>query len=146
MCVPTTTTTYARGVMTTTIENLVTQMRFPYPDALISLNDRMHYMKRARLVRTWREAVGWRAIDHARRERLTLPLPSAVVICRFVGARQRDASNLFPTAKSCVDGLVDAKWWSDDDDAHVSQAEPQIVRGPIPVAALGVVEVLVYAR
>lgn len=139
----------ATGVMTnpsTTDAILLTRMQFPYPDRLLSLNDRMHWSKRAKLTRSWRDAVAWRAIAHARNERLMLPLPSAVVVCRFFGARQRDAINLAATVKVCTDALVDAGWFLGDDDARVSQAEPLIVRGPLPVAAVGVCEILVYAR
>ncbi|MBK6556127.1 MAG: hypothetical protein IPG16_02575 [Comamonadaceae bacterium] len=34
-------------------------------------------------------------------------------------ARKSDATNLAPTAKACIDGLVDAGWLPDDDDQHV---------------------------
>lgn len=130
----------------TTDAILLTRMQFPYPDRLLSLNDRMHHMKRHRITAVWRDAVGWRAIAHARKERLFLPLPPSIVLCRFYGARQRDASNLFPVVKVCVDSMAKAGWWRDDSDEYVSQAEPQIIRGPIPVAMAGTVEILVYAR
>ena len=35
-------------------------------------------------------------------------------------ARKSDATNLAPTAKACIDGLVDAGWLPDDDDTRIT--------------------------
>ncbi len=38
--------------------------------------------------------------------------------------RRRDAHNTAPTVKACVDGLVDAGWFKDDDVSRVSVVDP----------------------
>jgi len=52
-------------------------------------------------------------------------------------SRKRDAQNLQPTFKACVDGFTDAGLWPDDDDEHVTgphgyattkKAGPKLVR------------------
>jgi Holliday junction resolvase RusA-like endonuclease len=55
----------------------------------------------------------------ASREPLRLPVAITVTVHR-VSARKSDATNLAPTAKACIDGLVDAGWLPDDDDTRIT--------------------------
>jgi hypothetical protein len=74
-------------------------------------NKRMHWRSRARHVAAWRRyaaMVGGIFLT---------PMPhGAHVIAelRFADARRRDPNNWNPTAKACIDGLVDAGIFRDD--------------------------------
>lgn len=111
-------------------------LEFPFPDKLISLNDRGHWSKRASRTAVWRQAAHVFGSNAKRNLRLAVPFSDVVVTCTFYGARQKDPSNLTPTSKAVVDGLTDAGWWADDDDSQVSQHEPVVIRSGF-LAALG---------
>jgi Holliday junction resolvase RusA-like endonuclease len=103
-----------------------TFIEFAAPDVLLSLNDRLHWSKRASITRHWRSAAHWAAIR-------TGPMagPCLVNVTFVVKVnRRRDPSNLIATVKAIVDGLTDAGLWPDDDSSHVSVAEPVVVTGP----------------
>ena len=73
----------------------------------------MHWTKDRYLTALWREAAGWAA------KASDVPAlgPTRVVAQLRVVARRRsriDPANYAPTAKACVDGLVDAGIWPDD--------------------------------
>lgn len=112
------------------------RLAFPFPDKLISLNDRGHWSQRASRTATWRQMAHIQGLNAKRNLRLEVPFSGVVVTCTFYGARQKDASNLTPTSKAVVDGLTAAGWWDDDDDSRVSQHEPVVVRSGFP-AGLG---------
>ena len=86
------------------------------PGPWITANHRMHWAVRADRTRRWREVTAWTAkrlrIPHFDRMHITCLL-------HFRLARRRDPANWAPTAKACVDGLVDAGVVDDDDDTHV---------------------------
>lgn len=88
----------------------------PRPDEWISSNERTHHMAKAAKTRTWRTAAkvhalaaGIPTLDRAR----VLAEPC------WTNARRRDATNIAPTVKACMDGLTDAGVWADDDDSHL---------------------------
>ena len=56
-----------------------------------------------------------------------------VGVHRPVNNRVRDAANMYPSFKACVDGLVKAGVLSNDDDAHV--VGPDMVTGPVDQVA-----------
>lgn len=83
----------------------------------INVNDRMHWAKRARQTRTWREAGAVKARDEC------LPRLDRAEIRIWVHkttARKYDAMNLYPTWKAFVDGLVDYGLLPDDDNDHLT--------------------------
>lgn len=99
-------------------------MNNPFPHALfipqaadwINANDRGHWAKRAQLTRAWRHAAGFTARRHK------IPrFESAHIIATIHKATGRgyDASNLQPTLKAIVDGLVDAGVLDDDDNSRL---------------------------
>ena len=104
----------------------MTRITFPQPDQLLNLNDRLHWAKKAGIVKTWRYAVALHA-----RAQAPGPKPPAVVRvtlpCRL--NRKRDAHNWVATVKPCIDGLVDAGWWPDDDAAWVAVVDPTFATG-----------------
>jgi crossover junction endodeoxyribonuclease RusA len=85
------------------------------PAAFINANDRLHFHAKARLTKAWREATAAAVgFEPYRYERARI-----VIAYRFPTNHRREVSNLQPTSKAIVDGLVDALLIPDDDDAHV---------------------------
>ena len=97
---------------------------FLAPDVLLNMNDRTHYMKRARQVKNWRTACAYSALNH----KVPADLPPCYVTITLPvrDNRKRDPSNWFPTAKACVDGKRDAGLWPDDDSTWVTVMEPKL--------------------
>lgn len=108
----------------TTVDG-VTVLTFDQPDRLMSMNDRMHWRPRSRQIRVWRHAARIAAlhIPTARRPHgqctVDIELP-------VKDNRKRDPHNYYPTVKACIDGLVDAGVWPDDDPDHVVTNEPTL--------------------
>jgi crossover junction endodeoxyribonuclease RusA len=101
-------------------------IQFPPPAKLMNLNDRAHWSVKARATKVWREAAYYAAIQ-AKVKGLG---PSEVTIGLPVRtAHQRDPSNLIPTCKAIVDGLVDAGVWPDDNSEWVTVHEPVLMKG-----------------
>lgn len=99
------------------------QFAFSAPAERLSLNDRMHWARRAKIAKQWREATAVYARNHAVLERLVRPLPPSLVTVTYVFGdnRRRDAGNLAATTKHVIDGLVDAGWFDDDDHTRVAE-------------------------
>lgn len=83
----------------------------------ISANDRLHWAKKARLTKTWRDA----GLVYARRERLPrLDRAEIRVHVHKTTARKYDAMNLYPSMKALVDGMTtDYGLLPDDDNDHL---------------------------
>ena len=84
---------------------------------LLSENDHdMHWGRRQRLVKNLRE-IAWGLARQQRIPRLAR--------ARFTGVyeppdrRKRDAPNLYPSFKACIDGITDAGVLPDDNDRFV---------------------------
>lgn len=93
----------------------MTTIRLPYTKPPLSLNDRMHWRKRAQIVKALRSYVGGMAIYMA-------PYRPRHVELHYVprDKRRRDADNLVATLKPCLDGLVDAGVIEDDTPEFVT--------------------------
>lgn len=96
---------------------------------LLTDNDRMHRMVRARRVKALRTKAHWAALA----DRLSFPTieswPVTVKITYSFPTRRRptDANNLAATTKALVDGLVDSQiLFPDDDIAHVEGQDSRI--------------------
>lgn len=87
------------------------------PADFINANQRLHHHAKAKLTKAWREA-GEAAV---RSEFLPYRYERAhiTISYRFPDNRRREVSNLQPTSKALVDGLVDSLLLVDDDDKHV---------------------------
>jgi crossover junction endodeoxyribonuclease RusA len=87
------------------------------PCDFLNANQRLHHFKRNDLTQTWRKAAA-KALNE-----LFEPYhyTRAHIVCtyRFPTNHRREVSNLQPTSKAIVDGLVDAQLIPDDDDTHV---------------------------
>lgn len=87
------------------------------PAEFINANQRLHHMQRAILTKAWRRAAE-SAIDRLGTHRPIYKRARIVVAYRFPTNHRREVSNLQPTSKAIVDGLVDAGLLPDDSDAH----------------------------
>jgi hypothetical protein len=105
----------------------------------INANQRMFFMERSRRTKEWRQLAMVRALaEH-------LPYVGyAHIICEllFADTRRRDPANWAPTAKACVDGLVDARVFTDDDHKHVTGPDMRIGK-KVTAANVGV-RLLIY--
>lgn len=102
-------------------------------------NERMHWASRSQRVK------GWRLATYLRAKQVGLPrLEFARIVCevRFSDARRRDPGNWAPTAKACVDGLVDAGVFDDDDSTRV--VGPDMRLGPVVSRPFRGVHLLIY--
>lgn len=93
-------------------------LTIPAPAPWISANDRPHWREKARRTSAWR-AVTRLAARTDSHDPLVTPVAITITVHR-ASARKSDATNLAPTAKACIDGLVDAGWLPDDDDTHIT--------------------------
>ena len=86
------------------------------PLELVTSNQRLHHMAKARLTKEIRDAALWLArrqdIPQIERARIVGEL-------RFADRRRRDPANWQDSAKAGVDGIVSAGILRDDDAAHV---------------------------
>ena len=84
---------------------------------LLTAYERLHWAERAAKVRALRQlaAYAWRQAGAVRLERA-----HCVVTVAWPDKRRRDAGNLHPTLKACVDGVVAAGLLPDDDDRHLT--------------------------
>jgi len=74
----------------------------------------------------------WRSLACARAKEMGLPpMEQARIVAefRFSDKRRRDPANWYPTVKACVDGLVDAGMFPDDNAHHV--LGPDMRLGPV---------------
>lgn len=93
----------------------------------MSANQRLHWASRSNLTAAWRHAAGW----NARHTKVPALGPTLVVAELHMVPRRRvriDPANYAPTAKACVDGLVDAGIWPDDSSGWVTG--PDMRLGP----------------
>ena len=92
----------------------MTALTIEIPRALlISANDRMHWREKARRTATLRVLA--ETAVHPRAHQST-PVTLTVTVTYPPLARRRDASNLAPTVKGMLDGIVDAGLLPDDND------------------------------
>ena len=100
-------------------------IEFPAPCKPLNANARDHWAKKARATRDWRDVAGAVAII-----KRVQPVERGRVIVWFSlpNKRLREVSNLQPTVKAIVDGLVDAGVFTDDNDEIVTAQDAR--RGP----------------
>jgi crossover junction endodeoxyribonuclease RusA len=93
---------------------------------LLNANRRQHWAAKAKLTRALREA----ALVCARRDHVpALDRAHIVVEYRPPDCRRRDVHNLAPSAKACVDGVVDAGVLRDDADEYLIGPDMRV--GPV---------------
>ena len=85
----------------------------------LNSNMRLHRMTEVKLTKAWRSASAAAALEAFQRNgELKTPVRVVAHVWKPRGGRY-DPGNLYPTAKACVDGLVDAGLLVDDDYTRV---------------------------
>lgn len=104
----------------------------------LNANQRLHWAEKARRVALVRDAVGFRAkgVIPPRRTPVAVHLRWHVT-----DRRRRDPSNLMPTQKAALDGLVQAGVLVDDSPQYVTEGMPMIEHWSGPRLFLVVEEV-----
>ena len=90
-------------------------INLPYQKPPLSLNDRMHWRKKAKIAKEIRTYVYEECVE-------AVPVCGAAFVeLHYVprDARRRDRDNLVPTLKHAIDGMVDAGVVEDDDHTHM---------------------------
>ena len=101
-------------------------IEFPPPAKCLTMNQRLHRMAEAALVKQWRQA----ACAAATEAGLTIYAPMRVTVHIPVkGNRRRDPLNWASTVKPILDGITDSGAWPDDDSTWVTSTEPVLVVG-----------------
>lgn len=90
----------------------------------LNANQRLHWAKRNRLTQEIKDAIGWRvnAQKIPRLDHITVQLQY-----QPQDRRRRDPSNLMPTQKAGVDGLVTAGVVVDDTPRYVTEGMPVVL-------------------
>lgn len=103
------------------------------PDQTITMNGREHYRRKARTAASWRKHAWAHALRDLKRPHLAEQLAAVQVDFGVpdVG-RRRDPHNWAPTVKPILDGLTDAKVWTDDDFKHVAVLPSTFYRSTVP--------------
>ena len=103
-------------------------VRLPYTTPPLSLNDRMHWRAKAKIVRDVRDYVSTtlQAMEPGRADYVWIRL-------HYVprDGRRRDSDNLVATLKACKDGVVDAGIVPDDTPDWITW-HPPIIDQPEP--------------
>ncbi|GAA2608331.1 hypothetical protein GCM10010399_43960 [Dactylosporangium fulvum] len=101
-------------------------LQIPAPADWLSANGRTHARNLAVVVKAWRDAARVYAIQ----AKLPKGLARVHVLarCHFTMTRTRDAGNRYPTAKACIDGLIDYGLADDDNDSFL--VGPDMRSGP----------------
>jgi Holliday junction resolvase RusA-like endonuclease len=103
------------------------------PAKPLSLNEERNLRWRARCARLdpWRDLTILMA-RQARLARAVAATPATItVVIPVPDDRRRDPANYYPVVKACIDGLVKAGVWPDDDPRYVRVNEPILTRDPI---------------
>lgn len=101
-------------------------IEFPPPAKCLTMNQRLHRMAEAQLVKAWRQA----ACDAATDAGLKINAPMRVTCYLPVkGKRRRDPLNWASTVKPILDGITDSGAWPDDDATWVTSTEPVLEVG-----------------
>lgn len=84
---------------------------------LLTANQRLHWAAKKDRTKQLRHLAGTQAKTFK-----CAPMDSAhcIVEITWPDNRRRDAHNLMPTIKACIDGIVDAGLLPDDDDSHLT--------------------------
>lgn len=97
------------------------------PQDWLNANERAHWSRRSTLTRYWRDL----ACAKAKQARIPRLDRARVIVTAYKPTKRRfDAGNLHPTAKACVDGIVDAQILDDDDHLHLDGPDMRAGVGP----------------
>jgi Holliday junction resolvase RusA-like endonuclease len=112
------------------------KIEFPAGMPLLNANDRFHWSKRAHLTSDIRMLARNLSSGFPRLDKVKIK-----AVYYAPNNRRRDMSNLFPSVKPAVDGLVDSGVLKDDSDRYVVSLEMVRGEGIIPGGQL-IIEVI----
>lgn len=102
---------------------------------LLTSNQRLHRRQRDQRIIALRTRSQLAAAPWRRRLAVPTPLEFKVrceVWVAWPNRRRRDAHNLGPTFKACIDGMVRAGLLADDDDRHLVGPDPRVLEQRCP--------------
>lgn len=94
---------------------------------LLTANQRMHWRKKAQRTKAIRELA---AVQTRTFKAEPMEAAHCLVELTWPDRRRRDAHNLMPTIKACIDGIVDAKLLPDDSDKHLTGPDLRVLPDP----------------
>ncbi len=100
----------------------------------VTSNQRLFWRERAKRTAAWRRSAHEAALTSGIRR---MDKAWLVVDVSFADVRRRDPANWHPTAKACVDGMVDAGLFPDDDANHILGPDMRIPAGKVARAERG---------
>lgn len=105
------------------VDSGVTVLDLPWPAPPLTMNQRLHFRRKAELTATVRKTVR----DIASRVGpLGMIRPRVTLVWLVTSRHKRDAENVMPTFKAACDGLVDAGVAADDTPELMDKAMPII--------------------
>lgn len=110
--------------MTTNSQPRTWRIYLPYTLPPLTANQRLHWAKRARITRQIRKET---ALLCKASKLPSLQRVKARIVYIPRDRRRRDPSNLMPTQKAAIDGLVTAGIIRDDDPRYLEELMPNIV-------------------
>ena len=114
---------FPRAVLPGTLERVeYFKIELPAGIPLLNANQRLHWSKKAAITAFLRTAAREQAKGKPKLEKVKIR-----AVYYAPDNRRRDVSNLFPSVKASVDGLVDSGVLDDDSDKYVVSLE--MVRG-----------------
>ncbi len=72
----------------------------------------------------WKQA-GWAVGNQGPKPKITGVATVRLIFGTNRPNQRRDPHNFAPTMKYLIDGLTEARWWTDDDAKHVRTVEPE---------------------
>ena len=104
------------------VERYIIPMSYDRPP--LHANQRLHRMQEARIISEVRNEIAWRARAKKMKD---LGRIRVQLVWRPAVNRVRDAANIWPTQKACLDGLRDAGVVPDDDGRYVEEHTPRLL-------------------
>jgi len=105
----------------------------PLPDKCLSPNARVHWAKKARVVKAYRDCAAWEVIKATRPANPLWSKAKYTARFYFPDARRRDADNAMASIKSALDGVADAGLvvndsglWPESPEIHVDKENPRL--------------------
>ena len=99
------------------------------PGALVSLNDRLHWVQANELRKLWQASAFYLVAQNRIKPLTVFPVTVSVTFTTKTPNQRRDPHNFTPTLKHLIDGFTMAGLWPDDDSKHVRTLEPVFVAG-----------------
>jgi len=105
----------------------------PLPDKALSPNARVHWAKKAKLTKSYRDVAAWATVVATRPMNPFWKKASYTARFYFKDDRRRDADNAIASLKSALDGVADAglvvndfALWPERPEFHTDKENPRV--------------------